>query len=109
MEIIRKSVRLSYDDIPEVLQNPLLLFNCKEVGSRIINLSPLGAGLLIDKHSKLDKGDIFYLKYSELDLEIKCICVFSDADGEKRSIGGYFTEADDKKLILKFLHTKNSD
>ena len=106
MEKSRKIVRLSKEDIPEILQKPILLFNYEEVESKIENLSPLGIGLIIDKNSEIDKGDIFYLKYYALESDIKCLCVFSDRDENEKNIGAYFTEESDKKIILEHLHLK---
>ncbi len=100
----RKTARLSIHEIPEILQKPILLHNYEEVESIIENLSPLGIGLLIDKNIVIVEGDIFHLKYYGIQSEIKCVCVYSDEDGDKRSIGAYFTDPEDQKVILKYLH-----
>lgn len=102
----RKTARLSKEEIPEILQKPILLFNYVEVESRIENLSPLGIGLTIDKNSVLEKGDIFYLKYYSLESDIRCICVFCDSDENEKNIGAYFTEPADQKTIMEYLNLK---
>ncbi len=106
MEKSRKIARLLKEDIPEILQKPILLFNHEEVESNIENLSPLGIGLTVHKNSNIEKGDIFYLKYYELESDVKCVCVFSDEDENGKSIGAYFTEPEDQKIILEHLRLK---
>jgi len=106
VEGLRKIARFSKEDIPGILQKPILLFNYEEVKSRIENLSPLGIGLEIDNQSMISKGDIFYLKYCSLELDIKCVCVFCDSDENEKNIGAYFTEPADQKIIMKYLHLK---
>jgi len=106
LEKSRKIARLLKEDIPEVLQKPILLFNYEEVESKIENLSPLGIGLIIDKDAMIEKGDIFYLKYYHLESDIKCVCVFSDTDENGKSVGAYFTEPEDQKRVLEHLHLK---
>ena len=46
MDKRRKTVRLNIEDIPEILQKPILLYNDEEVESIIENLSPLGIALI---------------------------------------------------------------
>ena len=104
MENRRKTVRISIDEIPEFLRNPVLLFNNKEVKSRIENLSPLGIGLEIEREAIIDKGDILLLKYDCFNTDIKCICVFSDVDEKNRHIGAYFTDPANQNLILTHLY-----
>jgi len=99
----RRTARLTRNEVPEILRNPILLHNYEEIKSEIENLSPLGIGLVIEKEIILNPGDIFYLKYHSLESDIKCVCVFSDLDGEKKSIGAYFTDQEDQKIILKHL------
>lgn len=106
MKEIRKTVRLTYEEIPEILQNPILFFNYEEIRSKIENLSPLGVGLFIYNSYMIDKGDIFYLKYLSLEVDIKCICVFKDTGADGINIGAYFTNTDDQKIILKYLNVK---
>jgi len=106
VEKARKIARLTKEDIPEILQKPILLFNYEEVESEIENLSPLGIGLTIDNNSVIEKGDVFFLKYYALESDIKCVCVFSDKDENKKNIGAYFTEPTDQKIIMKYLHLK---
>jgi hypothetical protein len=103
----RKTVRLSINEIPEILRKPILLHNYEEVESRIDNLSPLGVGLIVNPDSEIFPGDFFYLKYYGFDSDIKCYCVYCDEDGDEKSIGAYFTEPDDQKLIMKHLHLQN--
>lgn len=109
MEKVRKITRLSEEDIPEILQKPILLFNYEEVKSKIANLSPLGIGLVIDKNSIIDKGDIFYLKYYALESDIKCVCVFSEKSENEKNIGAYFIEPSDQKIIMEYLHSTNKN
>ena len=109
MDHKRKTVRLSIHEIPEILKKPILLHNYEEVDSTIDNLSPLGIGLIVDKNSEITTGDFFYLKYYGFDSDIKCYCVFCDEDAESKIIGAYFTEQEDKKLILKHLHLQNEN
>ncbi len=106
MADVRKTARLSIQEIPEILQKPIVLYNDEEVDSKIENLSPLGIGLVVNKSATIDRGDIFYLRYYGLDADIKCVCVFSDEDevGDKKSIGAYFTDQEDQKVILKYLY-----
>jgi len=103
MDKRRKTARLSIKEIPKDLRHPILLFNYEEVKSQIENLSPLGVGLTVDKKDEICIGDVFYLKYYSLEADIKCICVYSDEDGETRSLGAYFTESDEQKIIMKIL------
>ena len=104
MDKKRETVRLSNSEIPEVLRKPILLYNYEEVKSTIENLSPLGIGLIVDKNALICAGDFFYLKYYDLDSDIKCLCVYSEADGEIRNIGAYFTEPEDQKVIMTHLY-----
>lgn len=103
MENRRKTTRFSINQIPEILRKPILLYNFEEVNSEIENLSSFGIGLLVDKNANIDKGDIFYLKYHLFESDIKCICVFSDSDENNRSIGAYFTDKEDRKIIMEYL------
>ena len=106
MDKRRKTARLSIEEIPEVLQKPILLYNDEEVKSKIENLSSFGVGLVIDRNFIMDKGDIFYLKYHSLDSDIKCVCVYSDEDENGRSIGAYFTDSADQRIIQEILHVQ---
>jgi hypothetical protein len=100
----RKTVRISIDEIPEFLQQPILLFNHEEVKSRIENLSPLGIGLELEKEAIIQKGDIFFIKYHCFNTDIKCVCVFSEVDEKFRHIGAYFTDPENQNLILTHLY-----
>jgi hypothetical protein len=100
----RKTARLSNSEIPVILRKPILLYNYEEVKSTIENLSPLGIGLIVDKNAPICAGDFFYLKYYDLDSDIKCLCVYSEVDGEIRNIGAYFTEPEDQKVIMTHLY-----
>jgi hypothetical protein len=99
----RTTTRLSKDEIPEFLQNPILLYNYEEVKSNIENLTPIGIGLSIDKEIIIDKGEAFLLKYYCFDTDIKCVCVFSDVEGNCRKIGAYFSDPEHQKLIYNHL------
>ncbi len=99
----RKTVRLSIKEIPEILQKPIVLIDDKEVKSEIENLSPLGIGINVDINISVTSGDFFYLKYYDIDSYIKCLCVFSEETEGKRSIGAYFTDPEDQKIIFKHL------
>ena len=109
MDKRRKTARLSFHDIPEILQKPILLYNYEEVKSKIENLSPLGIGLVVDKSSEITIGDVFYLKHFPDNSDIKCVCVYCDDEGDSRSIGAYFTDPDDQKTIMEHLHWQNCD
>ncbi|HNX23414.1 MAG TPA: hypothetical protein PKG60_05160 [Spirochaetota bacterium] len=109
MDKKRETVRLSIGDIPEILRKPVLMYNNEEVGSIIENLSPLGVGLVVDKNAAIEAGDFFYLKYYTLESDIKCLCVYSEDNGNSRSIGAFFTESKDHKLILGYLHFQNEN
>ena len=103
MDKKRETVRLSDSEIPEILRKPILLFNYEEVKSEVENLSPLGIGLIVDRNAPIRAGDFFYLKYYDLEQDIKCLCVYSEVDGKIRNIGAYFTEPEDKKVIMTHL------
>jgi len=109
MDKRRKTVRLNIEDIPEILQKPILLYNDEEVESIIENLSPLGIALIMDKNSLISTGDFFYLKYYTFETDIKCLCVYSDENENGRSIGAYFTEPEDQKIIIKHLSFQNEN
>lgn len=104
MENRRKAVRISIEEIPDFLHKPVLLFNNEKIKSRIENLSPLGIGLEIERESVIEKGDIFYLIYDCFNTDIKCICVFSDVDNKNRHIGAYFTDPENRNLILNHIY-----
>jgi hypothetical protein len=106
VECKRKTARLSLNEIPEILQKPILLFNYEEVESKIENLSSVGIGLVVAKSAGIVKGDIFYLKYHDLESDIKCVCVCNDEDDNGISIGAYFTEPDDILVIAKHLYNQ---
>lgn len=103
MDLKRKAARLSIDAIPEVLKKPALFYKDEELPSKIDNLSPLGIGLEVGKDVLIAVGDIFHLKYNSIEADIKCLCVYNDDDGDKRSIGAYFTDPEDQKIILKYM------
>lgn len=105
----RKTARLSLNEVPVLLQKPILLYNYEEVESKIENLSPLGIGLSIERNSLIREGDFFYLKYYDIDSYIKCVCVFTEDNEDKKSIGAYFTDPEDKKIISKLLKLHESD
>ena len=109
MDKRRKTFRLSINEIPEILRKPVLLYNFEEVKSEVENLSPLGIGLVVDRNSQICTGDFIYLKYPEIDSDIKCYCVYCDDDENGKSIGAYFTEPEDKELILSYLHFQNEN
>ena len=101
----RQYARLSPNEIPEVLRKPILLNNFEEVKSQIVNLSPLGIAISVDKEVNINQGDIFHIKYYVIDSYIKCFCVFSDESGDNRIVHSYFTEVEDTKAIMKYLLT----
>ena len=101
----RKAARYSFDEIPEVLRKPVLLLNYEEVKSQIINLSPLGISLSVDKEIDIDKESVFQVKFRVIDSYIQCICVFSDIYGDNRIVNAYFTDVEDSKAMMKILKT----
>jgi len=102
----RKTARLYINEIPEILQKPILLYNYEEVESKIENLSSVGIGLVVAKSAAIVKGDIFYVKYHDLESDIKCVCVFSDEEDNGISIGAYFTDPEDILVIAKHLYNQ---
>ncbi len=109
MDKRRQTVRLSITEIPEILRKPVLLYNYEEVQSSVENLSPLGIGLIVDRNSPISSGDFFYLKYHGFESDIRCYCVYCEEDENGKSIGAYFTEPEDKKRILGFLHIQHEN
>ena len=103
MDLRRKTARLTIDAIPEILQKPAVFYKDEEVPSKIGNLSPLGVGLETEGDVIIAVGDIFYIRYREIDADIKCVCVYNEEDGNRRSIGAYFTRQEDQKIILKYM------
>lgn len=92
-----------------MLRKPILLYNYEEVKSTVENLSPLGIGLVVDKDALISAGDFFYIKYYGIESDIKCLCVYSEVDGEIRNIGAYFTEPEDQKVIMTHLFFQNEN
>ena len=104
----RKIARYSFDEIPEILRKPVLLLNYEEVKSQIINLSPLGISLSVDKEIDIDKKSVFQVKFHVIDSYIQCICVFSDISGDNRIVNAYFTDVEDTKSMMKILMIMDS-
>ena len=100
----RQFARFSPDEIPEILRKPILLNDFEEVNSQIVDLSPLGISLSINKEINIDEGSIFHIKYYAIDSYIKCLCVFSDISDDNRIVHAYFTDAEDTKAIMKYLN-----
>ena len=101
----RKSARLSPNEIPEILRKPIFLNNFEEVESQIVNLSPLGIALIVDKGLNIDIGDVFHIKYHIIDSYIKCFCIFSDESDDNRIVHAYFADVEDTKAIMKYLNS----
>ncbi len=102
-EELRKYRRLLPEELPWNLANPIVLINDHETRSRLLNLSPIGIGLEIDGERPLSEGDLFDIKFFDPDIDIQCICVFSEKNEQGYIIGAYFRSRSHRHIIEKAL------
>ena len=102
-EDLRKYRRLLPEELPESLANPVVLIDDLETGSRLLNLSPIGIGIEIEGERTLFEGDLFDIKFFDPDIDIQCVCIFSDRNDNGHIIGAYFRSREHHRRMLKAL------
>lgn len=102
-EDLRKYRRLIPEKLPASLDNPVVLIDDLETGSKLLNLSPIGIGIEIESERSLSEGDLFDIKFFDPDIDIQCVCVFSDRNEKGHIVGAYFRSREHQRIMLKVL------
>lgn len=100
---LRKYRRLLREELPVSLANPIVLIDNLETRSKLLNLSPIGIGLEIDGERPLSEGDLFDIKFFDPDIDIQCVCVFSEKHEQVYIIGAYFRSRSHQHIMEKAL------